>query len=269
MQKVILFMVAIVVSIATCSQTAGTRQAGRDAFETRQSVFFEDGTLDEFTTSDWNASYTHINNQTRFSASGAMLEQVEFSYHEDRGYLQTRITRDVESRLRNRVVFQYNSQGLLWRESLVDNRGRVVTTYEFDYDSRGNRTSRIIRNRAGDLLAETSFTFNAQNRLTSSETRDSGGALISSTRFQYDPQGNLIAQQVTNGEGAVTSNIRSVWQNGLEMRNETRGARDDLHMRVTNDYGQDGELVRRVIENIQGASTQIMRFEYVFRTARR
>ena len=273
MRKIVLFVVAFVFSMATCSQTAGTRQTGssggsRVPFEVKQSIYFADGSLDEYTESTWNASYSQVDNQARFSASGAMLEQMEFSYNEDKGFLSTKITRDVESRLKNRVVYQYNPQGQLWRESLVDNKGRVVSTYEFAYDNRGNRTSRIIKNRAGDKLAETTYTYNAQGDMTNSATRDYAENTISSTDYTYDGQRNLIAQVVKGSDGKVTTNIRAVWQDGREVRNEMTGADGSMQLRITNEYGQDGELLKKTIENFQGESKQVMQYDYIFRARR-
>ena len=277
MRKIILFIVGLVFSMGTCSQIGGRttqttapRAGVREPFMTKQSVYFQDGTtLDEYTSYQWDAGYTHINNETRYSASGAMLEQVEFSYNEDRGYLSTRITRDMESRLRNRIVYQYNPQSQLSRESLVDNRGRVVSTYEYAYDGRGNRTNRVIRNRAGDKLAETTYTYDNQNRMVTSSTLDGSEVVISSTRYTYNAEGNLTSQQITNNEGVVTTNVRAVFQDGLEMRNEMTSAPDNrILMLITNEYGQDRELTRRVMDNRQGESRQVMRYEYIFRPRR-
>ena len=269
MRKIILFIVALIFSMVTWPQTGGAQQAAaRDPFMTKQSVFFEDGTLDEYTTYQWDPNFSRVDNEARYSASGAMLEQVEFAYNEDRGVVTTKITRDVESRLKNRVVYQYNPQGLLWRESIVDNRGRGISTYEYGYDGRGNRTNRIIRNRGGDRLAETLYTFDTQNRMTTSETRDMGNTVISSTRYSYDSQGNLTTQQVLNSEGRVTTNIRAVFQNGNEVRNEMVNADGEVLLLVTSEYGRDGEMTTRTVDNIQGQSKQVMRYEYTFRPRR-
>ena len=93
--------------------------------------------------------------------------------------------------------------------------------------------------------------------------------MISSTTFSYDGQGTIpVTQQVTNAAGSVTSNVRTVLQGGREMRNETTGADGTMHMRITNEYGQEGELLRRTIENFQGQSTQVMEFQYIFRPRR-
>jgi len=269
MRKINLLLVALIVSMATCSQTGGRRTRDREALEIKQSIYFADGTLDEYTTSQWDRDYTHVDSQSRFSASGAMLEQVEFSYNEEKGYITGKLTRDVESRLKNRVVYQYNPQGRLFRESLVDNKGKVISTYEYTYDGKGNRISRIIKNRAGDRLAETVYTFDNQGRMITSQTRDFMESAISSTQYQYDGQGNLVKQVVLNNEGKATATINAVWQDGNEIRNEMLAANGSVQMRVTNEYGSNGELVKKTIENFQGASKQIMQYEYTFRPARR
>ncbi|MDR2477777.1 MAG: hypothetical protein LBD48_00535 [Treponema sp.] len=279
MRKAILLIGALILAASTCSQTGGKRAntkdpapaAGRNRipFETKESVLFADGSLDEYTTSDWDSSFSHVNNQGRYSASGAMLEQVEFAYNDEKGYITTKITRDVESRLKNRVVYQYNQQGSLWRESLVDNKGKIVSTYEYGYDAKGNRISRIIKNRAGDKLAETTYTFDTEGKMIASETKDFGDSTISATKYQYDGQGNLVSQQVLGSDGKVTSVINAVWQDGRELKNEMAGADGSIQLRITNEYGPEGELIKRTVENFQGESKQIMQYEYTFRPARR
>jgi YD repeat-containing protein len=266
MRKAILFVVALVFSIATCSQTGGR---AREAFEIKHSVFFADGSLDEYMTSEWNSVYTRVDNEVRFSASGTMLEQVEYAYNEDKGWKTTKITRDVESRLKNRVVYQYNPQGQLWRENLVDNKGKVVSTFEYAYDGKGNQISRIMKNRTGNKLAETVFAYDASGKMTTSETKDAADKKISATRYTYDGQGNLINQQVTNADGRVTSVTSSVWQGGHEMRIETASPDGGIQMRITNEYGRDGELTKKTIENFQGDSKQFIQYEYYYRAARR
>ena len=271
MRNIILLIGALVFSMATCSQTGGRRASttgGRQPFEVRQSVYFEDGSLDEYTTYQWDSSYTHKDNEARYSASGAMLEQIEYAYNENRGDMTTKITRDVEMRLKNRIVYQYNPQGQLWRESLVDNKGKVVSTYEYSYDNRGNRISRVIKNRAGDRLAETVYTFDGEGKMLTSETREAGNTVISSTRYNYDGQGNLVGQQVLNNEGRPTTVIRAIWQDGREIRNEQASADGTVQLLVTNEYGPDGELTKKTIDNRQGESIQVMQYEYTFRPRR-
>jgi len=267
MRKAILFGVALVFSMATCSQSGGSR--ARESFEIKQSTLFPDGSLDEYTTTEWDSGYTRWDFQKRYSASGAMLEQFEYAYNEDKGYLTTKITRDVEARLKQRIVYQYNPQDRLWRESVVDNKGKVSSTYEYAYDSKGNRVSRVYKSRTGAKLAETTYTYDANGRMLTSETKGADDKIISSTKYSYDSQGNKTGEQSFNNEGKVTSVVSIVWQSGLEVRNETKTPDGNVQIRITNEYGRDGELTRKTIENFQGESKQFIQYEYYFRTARR
>jgi len=266
MRKAILFGVALVFSIATCSQTGGNTQV---AYEIKHSVFFADGSLDEYTTSKWNTAYTRIDNEIRYSASGAMLEQVEFAYNEDKGYKTAKITKDVESRLKNRVAYLYNAQGQLFRESLIDNKGIVINFFEYSYDGRGNQISRVMKNRTGARLAETVFTYDSSGKMLTSETRDAGDKKISGTKYTYDSQGNLINQQVTDPAGRVTAVTNSVFQSGREIKRETVSPDGSVQMRTTNEYGRNNELTKQTIENFQGDSKQFIQYEYIFRAAAR
>jgi YD repeat-containing protein len=271
MRSINLLLVALVVSMATCSQAGGSNAAGtgRQPYETKQLVYFADGSLDEYTEYGWDKTYSHKDSEIRYSASGGVLERIEYAYNDDRGKVTTKITKDVQMRPKNRVVYQYTPQGNLWRESLVDNNNKVVSTYEYAYDNKGNRTSRIIKNRAGDKLAETIYTFDNQGKMISSQTRDFSESNVSSTEYSYDAQGNLVKQVVMDVNGKVSSTINAVWQNGREMRNEMLAADGSVRMRVTNEYGNNGELVKKTVENIQGSSKQIIQYEYTFQDARR
>jgi len=275
MRKIILFLVAFVLSMATCSQTAGKRAQGASAgsggvpFETKRSTFFADGKLDEYTLSSWDAAYSNVIAEERYSASGGMIEQIEFVYDDGKGLITSKITRDVESRIKNRVAYQHNPQGNLWRENYVDKNGKIVSTLEFTYDNRGNRISKIIKNRAGDKLAETVYTYDASQKLTNSLTRDYAENAISSTKYSYDSSGNIVREEVMNGEGKITSITTYTWQNGREVRNVLANADGKEQLRISSEYGEDGELTRKVIENFQGDSKQAVVYEYIFRPARR
>jgi len=268
MRKAVLFIVSLIFSIATCSQSGGRT---RDAFEVKHSIFFADGSLDEYMETKWDSGYTRVDNEVRYSASETMLEQVEYSYNDDKdGRKNMKVTLNAERQMKNKVVYQYDPQtGRLSREVLADSKGRPISIYLYSYDNRGNLVSRVIQNsRTGNKLAETIYTYDANGKMVTSETRDAGNNRISSTRYSYDSQGNLVNQQVFNGEGRITSIISSVFQAGRETRNEIAAPDGSIQMRVTNEYGRDSELTRKTIENIQGASKQIIQYEYVFRPRR-
>ncbi|MDR0876688.1 MAG: hypothetical protein LBN21_01440 [Treponema sp.] len=283
MKLIAILLSALMLMLAACSSTPGNAGSNSDAkpaasgkaqpgqipVEVKESVLFSDGALDGYTTSEWDASYETLKSQTRYSASGAMVEKVEFSYEEDKGLLGTKLVRDVEDRLKNRVVYQYNGQGQLWKETLVNKSGKPVSVYEYLYDAKGNRTSRTVSNGTGIKLAETLYTYNNKGLVVSSETRDGAGRKISSTTSEFDSQGNLVSQKVHNGAGEVATTINAVWENGREIKNEQIGADGKVQIRVTNEFGANGELTRKTVENFQGQSVQIVAYEYTFKPDKR
>jgi YD repeat-containing protein len=254
---------------ASRTGAAGRARAGQVPVETKEAVLFADGSLDEYTTMDYDPTFTNMINQNRYSASGALLEKVEFAYHDEQGWLTTKLTRDVEDRLKTRIVYEYDGQGQLRKETLTNKAGKAVSAYEYTYDDRGNRVSRSILNAAGGKLAETVYTVNNAGMVLSSETRDGSGKKINSTENQYDSGGNLTGQKVYNASGELSSSISAVWSEGRELENQQMGADGTVQMRVTSEYGSSGELLRKKVENIQGESTQLVEYEYVFKPGQR
>jgi hypothetical protein len=284
MKIAVIFVTILALCFASCStaqkavggspgaqpEAAGTVRApsGQVPVETKSSVMFADGSLDEYLTSDYDPSFTTLLNQNRFSASGTLLEQVEFAYQEDRGWLSTKITRDVENRLKSRVVYEYDSQARVIRETLVNKSGKAVSSYAYGYDEKGNRISRIVNNGAGVKLAETLYTFDNAGLVTASETRDASGRKINSAENQYDGGGNLINQKVYDANGQITTVISAVWQDGMEVESEQTASDGEVQLRIINEYGPDHELLRKRVENLQGQSTQILQYEYTFKPGR-
>jgi YD repeat-containing protein len=261
--------------MATCSQTGGVRTSTNTAsgdgrgvpLEIRQTVYFSDGSLDEYITSEWNPAYTHVINQRRYSASGTILEQIEYAYKGEN--VSVKVIRGPESSLKNRTLYQYNPQGRLSRESIVDNKSKEIWAYEYSYDDKGNRISRAIKDQTGNTLAETKYIFDSQGKITGSQSRDSAETIISSTEYQYDAQGNLIKQVVRNSEEKPITIINSQWQGGNVVINETTAGDGSLQIRVTNEYGNSGELLKKTSEDFQQRSKLVTRYDYFVRPVRR
>jgi hypothetical protein len=261
---------AVEESSGSRSEAAGSAEtlAGQIPVEVKEAILFADGSLDEYTTMEYDSSLTNIHKQNRFSASGTLLEQVEFAYADEKDWLSTKITRDVENRLKNRIVYQYNEQGQLWKETLTNKAGKAVSSFEYGYDGKGNRISRIVNSGAGVKLAETIYTVNDAGLVTASETRDGSGKKINSAENQYNTSGNLISQKVYNANGEVTTTINATWQDGLEIESEQTDANGVVQLRITNEYGPGPVLIRKKVEYLQGQSSQILQYEYTFKPGR-
>jgi hypothetical protein len=262
-----MFISVLVLALGAC---AGSPQAGRGAsgqtpVEIKESIFFADGALDEFTAMEYDPEFSTKIGQSRYSASGALLEQVEFSYN-DQGSLSGEIVRDMESRLKNRVVYEYNDQGLLWKETRTNKDSKPISSFEYRYDEGGNLAFRAIFNAAGSKLAETAYTLNSDGLAIGSETTDGSGKKISSTENQYDSAGRLTGQKIYNAAGELSVVIKAVWRGGNEVESEQQGADGSVQLKVFNSYGSKGELLSKRIENLQGESTQIVKYDYTFKS---
>jgi YD repeat-containing protein len=241
--------------------------SGQTAVEIKSLSLFPDGSVDEYTVSNYDPSYSTLLNQNRYSASGALLEQIEFTF--EKNLLTKKITRDAENKIKTQVTYQYNNRGNLERETLINKSGAVSSSYEYAYDTRGNRISRVVNSGKGVKLAETVYSYNNASQIVSSEATDGFGRKIGSTRNQYDSQGNLISQRMLNADGVVTAIINTVWQNGLEAESKQTSANGEVQLEVKNEFGSEGELIRKTVNNFQGKSTRITQYEYTFRPGRR
>jgi YD repeat-containing protein len=285
--KVIAVLISVLIlALASCATTqsgegggsAGSRggtaaaaqaQKRQDSFKTREEVYFATGNtagvLDEYTVFEWDPAFTNLLKETRYSASDAVLEKIEYGYQGNTP--ATKTTKIVaadekgkeQEQVRTQVAYQY-AQGRLQTETLKNKDGNVVTSYEYAYDGEGNRASRTMKNGKGAVMAETLYSY-ANGRLASAETKSAAGNRISVIEYQYDGQGNPVKEESRNASGKITSVLTMTWQTGLEMKNELTGADNTPQQRETNEYS-DGLLTKKTIENIQGKSTRIIQYEY-------
>ena len=57
----------------------------------------------------------------------------------------------------------------------------------------------------------------------------------------------------------------TVWKDGRIAKEERATAGGLVQQRVSYEYGTDGQIVRKTIEDILGKSKQIIEYEYTFR----
>ncbi|QQO10521.1 hypothetical protein [Breznakiella homolactica] len=225
-------------------------------------IKFSDGNLDEYITFSYDSGDVNLLSQGRYSASGALVETTEYTYRD--GRLSLKVTKDETGQPRSQVSYEYDSRGNLVREILAGKNGAPLTSYDYRYDGNGNRIARTISNAAGTVLAETVYTYR-NDRLVSNETKDANGRRTGSSETAYDSAGNPVSQRVFNSSGDLVRTTTYSWENGREIRSEQTAAGGQVQRREKNEYGSAGELLRKVIEDIQGQSSQIIEYEYTFR----
>ncbi|GHV76177.1 hypothetical protein AGMMS49942_09980 [Spirochaetia bacterium] len=278
--KLITLLAVVALFFASCgsapsSDGSGGGAVGRSsaskktAVQKKEAVKFANGDLDEYTVSEYDPSDITLLNQTRHSASSYIMDETEFIYNEGSRMLTTKVTKDDEKRLKTRVVYEHKDSrtGEPTKETVVNKAGKTLASNVYTYDAVGNVESRSILNGNNVELARTLYTWSG-GLLISSETNDRSGKRISSSENSYDNDGNLINQVFKNASGAITRNITTKWQNGLEVETQQFSAEGTLQLKITNEYGSEGEVLKRTVENYQGKSKQIREFEYDYRPNR-
>jgi hypothetical protein len=238
---------------------------GQIPVQKQATVKFADGTVDEFTVFEYDPSDITLLGENRFSASRNLMDQIEYTYDEEKNVLTNKMTKDDENRIKSRVVYVHEeASDKLVRETVVNKAGKAVSTNVYTYNPEGFVVSRAILNGNNVKLAETFYTYNG-NLVVSSKTQAGDGRPISSSTNEYDRNGNLINQVLYNAAGNVTRRIATVWQNGLDIEITQTTADGKPQLKITNEYGAAGELLKKTVVNYQGESTQVIEFEYEFR----
>jgi hypothetical protein len=271
--RIITLIVTVALVFASCgsspapesSPEAGRFIPGQIPVEKKAMVKFPDGTIDEFTISEYDPSDITLLGQNRFSASGGLMDQIEYTYDEDRNLLTNKMTRDDENRIKSRIVYVHDETAdRIIRETVVNKAGKAVSTNEYTYNPAGFVASRAILNGNNVKLAETFYTYKGKLPV-SSKTQAGDGRPISSSNNEYDQDGNLINQVLYNAAGSITRKISKRWQDGREIETTQTTPDGRPQLKITNEYGGAGELLRKTIENYQGDSTQVIEYEYEFR----
>lgn len=251
------------------THVSGGGNTGQIPVEIKSKVLFADGALDEYTESEYDDSLQNLQKQRRFSASGTLLEQIEYAYPEGKNTVLRKTTRDADNQLKNQVDYQYNDRDLLVSEILTNKDGKPVSSYSYSYDEKGNRAKRVFNNASGIKMAETAYSYDNKGNMTAAETFSGAGQKINSTQCQYDNAGHMTDQKILNANGQLTSSTVATWHGDNEIKVEQSGSDGSAQMRITNEFGSNGELLKRTIEDLRGKTTQILAYEYTFKPVSR
>jgi YD repeat-containing protein len=230
--------------------------------EMKSSVRFSDNSLDEYTQTEYDPSLTRVLAQSKFSASGAPIERIEYTYGQDR--LISKTTKDGEGLTTSRRSFSYDSNGRLVSETLVDGAGKAMSTFEYAYDANGHKTKWVVKDAKGTMVAETSYSYSG-DKVRSAELRDGTGKKTGSSAYEYDGDGHIVAQRFFDALGSLLRIENTAWKDGRLIKEERATAGGFVQQRISYEYGAEGELIRKTIEDSVGKSKQIVEYEYTFR----
>jgi len=234
--------------------------------EKKSSLRFGDGSLDEYALSEWDETQTKLLAQSRFTASGTLVEKITYSFAADA--VSVKLATDGEGKVVSRRDFAYDSLRRLAKDTLSDAAGKVVSSSEYAYNASGARVSWAMRDAKNVVIAETVYAYK-DGRLDKSELRDGTGKKTGSSVYEYAPSGSLIRVRTFNAGDSLVRIELSQWEGDRLIREERTSAGGQVQQRISYEYGAQGEMVRKTIEDILGKSKQIIEYEYSFREERR
>ncbi len=237
----------------------------RIPLEIKASVWFADGSLDETIASERDASGLLVA-QSRMTASGTVVERTEFAYKENK--LISKTVKDGEGKLVSRRSYAYAPSGMLIGESSEDGAGKRLSNFEYAYDDAGHRVKWIVKDAGGTVLAETSYSYK-DGKIQKAELKDSAGRKTGSSAYEYDAEGRLAKQTFYDAGGSVLRIETTAWKNGKISLEERKTAGGVVQQRSSYEYGNDGELLKKVVEDIVGKSKLTTTYEYAFKEERK
>lgn len=233
--------------------------------ERKSSMRFDDGSLDEYTISEYNEE-GFATRKKRYSASAVLLDQVEYVY----AGVQLVEKRLLDDKGLVKSITRYGYEAdMLVSERLEDGEGKVLTSFAYEYDDKGQRSLQRVSNGEGRTLATTKYLWDGKGKLERTELTDTNGRLIAYSSFTYDDKGYLSKQEYFSADGTLLRFELSAHENGRLAsltRMNFKGKEQFIH---TFKYGDMGELVQKSVDDRLAGAKYSLNYEYTVREEER
>jgi len=236
----------------------------RIPMERKSSTWFNDGSLDEYILSERDATGS-LTSQTRFTASGSMVEKTEFTY--EAGLLVTKVQKDGEGKLVSKRSYQYSPNRNLVTETLDDGAGKRLSSFTYEYQA-GLKVKWSVKDSRDSTVAETVYMYK-DGKVDKAEMRDGAGRKTGGSTYEYAADGRLEAQKFHKADGSLLRVEANLWKDGIVVSEERRTAGGAIQQKITYEYGPDGEVTKKVFEDLAGKSKLTTTFEYTVREEQR
>jgi len=254
--------------------SAGSAKAGdneelvlktvRIPVERKASVRFEDGTLDEYTLSEYEQRGL-ITKKTRYSASAVIIERTE--YRNEEGLLLEKTLMDDKGEVKSSTKYGYDN-GLLISENLLNAEGKVITSFKYEYDTGGNRILQQVLSSEGALMAATRYIWK-DGLLVKTELSDGAGKIIAYSVFTYTPEKLVEKQEYYSADGTLLRTEHSQYAGGRLSSLTRHNFKGDIQFEHSFEYGELGELTKKVVDDRLAGSRYSLNYEYTVREEQR
>jgi len=233
----------------------------------KETILYADGMIDRVLTYTYNSE---LQLTSRISTQPVRAEALETVSYEYKGnLLASRRTVDGNGTVISLIRYEYDSQGRLIREDLLDEKQLMQTRYEFDWTSAGQRASWRVIDASGNLQARSEYLYAGDGRLEGVRLYNGAGILLEQSEYNYQAEGQLESMVYKTPQGTAVRRLVYVYANGNPVEEVLYRSVNRLERKQLSVFGEYGEELSRAVHDASGTLREKILFEYEYRVVLR
>lgn len=234
---------------------------------TKESAFFADGQLDQYTVTEWSPDLLRTLSLKTFDASRPdPVERIVYEY--EGSALRAKTVLDAEGKVQYREEYAVDGRGLVTEERLLDPKGQVQSLSRYAYNEKGEKVEWRLFDGSGVLKTVTYYVY-AEGLLVEVRVTEGSGATIASSRLEYDAQGRLVKRSYLGQGGALERSELYRYEGGFLAEYNALRADGSVEQRVVYEAGTEGAPAVATVYDGRGRVRLLKKFEYAFREEKR
>lgn len=178
---------------------------------TKESSFFSDGVLDEYTELTYEEEGTNIISEELYTDENELIEKRNFIY--ENGFLAKEEVYDSSENLQSYYVYKYDDDGNLIAELMYDNEDELQLKSTYEYDTTGKRVKWSIYSGDEALFSYTEYSWEGDKN-SKTESFTPAGELDVYFEYEFDPEGNRVKGTEYEANGDVLEFRTYEYENG-------------------------------------------------------
>jgi hypothetical protein len=227
----------------------------------KESSFFADGQLDEYTVYGYSDDKKILLSENRFDASRP--EAIEkTSYEFANGALKGKTTLDADGKIKYRHAYELDPSGRVVVDTTFDSKNRPQSVSRYTFMPDGKRSEWKTLDGSGSVRATTTYAY-AKGNLARIDMKNSTGANDGAIVIDYDSSARPVKRTYLLANGTVDKYETYVYTDGKLTTEDHYLASGALESRIAYEYDANGAVVRMKTTNAAGKILDSVAYEYV------
>lgn len=169
------------------------------------------------------------------------------------------------SKFISRVLYSYNSSGLLTSKEVYTTSGDLLEKETYRYDMNNRRTGYSKYNENGKVRSSEAYIYNDEGRLSESIGLEPDGSSSGKIAFRYK-NNNIEEKSWTNSRGDIIGKYNYIYDNENRLTEEIKfRGENEKESRLTYRYNDDGSINEILKYNINNEKEKLYRYVYEYR----